>query len=241
MNIFTKPNAKRSKLILAFSTLSLMLSTFSACKKTDDTSTPISYLSVVNASPTVGTYNIYFNDGLVNTSGAISFGGGVNYKQLTPGTYTVKFTTASSIDNVFSKSVTLSENAAYSFFLINKLPTLDGLLVQDDVSGVSTDKGFIRFINLSPDAPALDLFVTDASTSTISDKAYKSASGFVTVDPKTYSFTVKNKITGATVGKLDGAVVAAGVHYTIIAKGLINADTEGTDRGFGVQIITNQQ
>ena len=234
-NIFTKSRAINSNFIIAFSFAMLFIS---SCKKTEDTTASMAYLTIVNASPTLGTYNVYVNNSVVNNSGALPFGGSVKYMQLAAGSYAVKFTTASSIDNLLTKNISLAENTAYSFYLLEKAPNLDGLLIQDNLSDVSTEKGFIRFINLSPNAPALDLYVTDATTSTISDKTYKTASGFIAVDPKTYSFDIKNKATGLSVGKLEGAVVAAGVHYTIIARGIIGG-TE-PDRNFSAQIIANQ-
>ena len=61
-------------------------------------------------------------------------------------------------------------------YLINKPARMDVYTIGDDLSAPATDKAYIRFINLSPDAPALDLAKTSATTMLITNKAFKNAS-----------------------------------------------------------------
>ena len=239
MKISTSFNYKRSTYSLIMMAVAAGSLLFNSCKKDDTTAAVISGLSIINASPTPSTYNVYLNtDTKVNTA-ALPFGGTRSYVNIPTGSNTLKFTSASSIESILTKTIVSTENVAYSYYLIgNTAANLDGLLITDDLSVPSGEKAYVRFINVSPDAPALDLAVTAATANTISDKSYKAASAFVQLDPKTYSFDIKDKATGVVKTTLTGIVLAAGGHYTIIAKGMNNPT--GLEIGFGGQVITNQ-
>lgn len=208
--------------------------TLLSCAKEDTEVTTYPYLSIANFSPTLGTYDSYIDGIRANSSGAISFGGTLAYVQLAVGDHTISFTTDNSVNKVLTKTLTLNEGIVYSAYLIDKDINMDVLLVKDDMAAVSTDKAFVRFINLSPDAPALDLSVKDMEP-LILGKAYKSASAFQSIDPTSYSFEVKSN--GTVLARLTDQTFVAGKYYTLISRGLINFGD--TDQSFGLQLITN--
>ncbi|TCD12656.1 DUF4397 domain-containing protein [Pedobacter frigidisoli] len=228
MKNFTLKNFSYFTVILFF------LATTLSCKK-EETDTTISYLRVINASPTSATYNAYFNGTMLNTV-ALPYAGAVAYSSYSAGSYNINFTTASSAVSLFTKTISLNQNTSYSFYLINKLGALDGLTIGDDLSTPSLDKAYIRFINLSPDAPALDLAKSAATTSLITNKAYKSASGFIAVDAGTYALDAKDSNLGAVKTSLASTTFVAGYHYDIICGGLITPAND-TERPLNLQAI----
>jgi len=236
MKTFTKNLYSNSNRFFALSIVFLSVLLLNSCKKGTTEVAESTYLSIINAAPTSATYNVYLNDGKANAA-ALPLGGSINYLQLTPGNFSVKFTTASNIESLFTESVSLAVNTIYSYYLISDNNQLDGLLVTDAV-GAATDKSFVRFINLSPDAPALDVAVTDATTKLITNQSFKSASAFVSVDPSTYSFDIKETSTGTIKTKLTSAVLSAGVYYTIISRGVLNPT--GAQEPFSAQLIANK-
>ena len=213
----------------------VVLTSLTACKKTDTGDPTISYLRVINASPSVATYNAYFNGSIVN-SAALPFAGSAAYISSAPGAYALKFTTASSAESVLTKTITLGASTYYSSYLINKPAALDVYTIGDDLSLPATDKAYIRFINLSPDAPALDLAKASATTSLFTNKAFKSASGFITVDAGTYSFDAKETATGTIKTSLTSTSFVAGYHYDIICGGLVTPAND-TERALSLQAI----
>lgn len=232
MKNFTKTGTKSGRLsigVLFFFCVTAMLS----CAKNSEP-TPYAYMSITNVSPTLGTYNVYVDGTKSNTGGAVAFGGFLSYGTLTAGSHTLNFTTESSTVSLLEKTVNLEENGVYSAFLINKDSDMDVLLIADEMSVASTDKAFIRFINLSPDAPALDLALLNGET-LVSSKVYKASSAFQTIDPKTYSFELKANGEVQTV--LADLELTAGRYYTIISKGLMTVGD--IDQPFGAQLITN--
>jgi len=230
--MFTAKAKRLFAIILFLSTIFL-----NSCKKSGElVIEKYAYIRIVNASPGLGTYNVYANEQIMN-SAAIPFGGTIAYKTFEPNTHTFKFTSASSTTSLFTKDISLKENEVSSYYLIGKPGQLDGLLVFDGNQDASlSEKAFIRFINLSPDAPALDLNVVGA-TSVTTNKSYKAYSTFAEVEAKKYSFEIKDTATGAVKATLTDVSFAAGRYYTIIARGLLNPGVN--EQPFSAQSIIN--
>ena len=234
MKFSTSKNLKKTSLNALF--IIMAISIFSSCAKTDNADITIAYLRAVNASPSLATYNAYLGGSLISAA-ALPFAGSSAYSSRTAGTYSLKFTSGSNTESLFSKDVSLSQNTSYSYYLINKPGQLDGLLISDDRSVPSADKAYIRFINLSPDAPALDLIKTGTTTSYATNKAYKTNTSFVAVDAGTYSLDVKDTANGAVKTTKTDAVFAAGYHYDIICGGLVTPAND-TERALNLQVLT---
>ena len=236
MKIFTRLNSKHFSRLASLLLLAAAACTLNSCAKDDNTVTPISGLSVVNASPTLATYNVYLNSAKVNTA-ALPFTGTVNYFQITPGANSVMFTTASSIESVLTTSINLEADKAYSLYLVDKQENLDALLVPDDLSLTPTDKAVVRFINLSPDAGTLTLNQT-GGTSLSAEQAYKGSSAFATAEAKTYSLEIQDKATGLILAKQEDVTLTAGRTYTIIAAGMVAPSTN--EQALRIQALTNR-
>ncbi|MBC6108848.1 DUF4397 domain-containing protein [Pedobacter sp. CCM 8938] len=220
-----------------FSALSVILIAlaFTSCKKEDTVDPTLSALRVINASPSSATYNVYLDGSLINAA-ELPFAGSLSYVQKTAGTYSLKFTTGSSVESLLTKSINMNQSVYQSFFLINKPGALDGLYVTDDLNVPSADKAYIRFVNLSPDAPALDLAKTGATTALITNKAFKVASSFISIDPGTYSFDAKDTSTGLIKTTLSSTTFVAGYHYDVICGGLISPAND-TERALTLQAL----
>jgi len=197
----------------------LILTLFSACKK-EEVDNSLTYLRIINTVPTLATYLPYLNSA-ASSSAALPYGGSTGFKTLSAGTSTIKFTSENNAESLLTKNFTLSPNTFSSYYLINKPGSLDGLLITDDLSLPSVDKAYIRFINLSPDATALDLVKTGENTALISNKAYKAASGFIAVSPGTFTFNAKESASGIVKVGSESVTLAAGYHYDVICGGLV--------------------
>ena len=226
----TTKNFKKSSQILVLSLALLAVS----CSKDDDPGTAAGYLSIINASPSLATYNVYLNNDIMNAA-ALPLGGTIAYTPIAAGTYDLKFTTASNTESLLTRSITLNDSTTSSYFLIGKSGALDLLKVTDHISSGSL-KAAVRFINLSPDAPALDLTINGAAI-VINNQFYKQASDFVAIDPGTYNFDIKARATGDVKTTLNGVTMAAGGYYTIFVRGMeIPGDTE---HPLAAQLFTN--
>jgi len=105
-------------------------------------------------------------------------------------------------------------------------------------TAVPDENPYVSVMNASPTVATgpLDLALADNAI-LIGDHAYKAASGFIQVDPGTYSFAINDSESGALKYQLAGQTLAAGKVYSIVALGMNNpADT---DRAFTAELITN--
>lgn len=236
MKNFTTVLSSKLVRLLTLLLVSTGLLAITSCKKIqENTKTPISYLRVINASPTLGTFDVYINTQKANT-GALPFGGAIKYIQPSAGQCDLKFTIANDIDAVLTKSVTLTADAAYSYYLIDKGANLEGLLITDVMPTTATEKAYVKFINLSPDAPALSLNIVGGA-SLATSKTYKTNSEFIAVDVKTQSFEIKDGA-GIVKASLLDEPIQGGRYYTIIARGYLNPGNN--DQRFSAQAIINQ-
>ncbi|RZM28180.1 MAG: DUF4397 domain-containing protein [Pedobacter sp.] len=207
-----------------------------SCKKEPVEVVDVSFLSITNTVPTLGTFNLYMNQNRVN-NGALPFGGTINYFQVKSGTYNAKLTTESNAESLLTKDFDFEKDKIYSLFIVGKGAGLEYLLINDEIRTLSVEKAYIRFINLSPDAPALSLVAKD-SAAVVSDKTYKSASAFVEINPKVYTLQIRDKVTGATINKdLPNVDIKKGKFYTVISKGLLTPLE--IEQPFGGLVISN--
>lgn len=206
-----------------------------ACKKQETVDSTLSNFRVINAAPTLGTYNVYLNGSVLN-SAALPFAGSTAYLAQNAASYSLKFTYENAAESLLTKTITLNSSTYQSFYLINKPNALDILAVTDDLGVPSTDKAYVRFINLSPDAPAFDLAKTSATTSLTTNKTFKTASGFIAVDPGTFTLDLKETSTGIVKAISESTTFLAGYHYDVIAGGLVNPAND-TERTLSVQVL----
>ncbi len=219
-----------------------VLITLSSCKKEETDTTAYTALSVYNASPTFSTYDFYLGDTKLN-SVALPFGGGFAYTQRLAGDYSVKYTTAGQIESVLTRTIGLSQNNYFSYFLLGKPGSFDAVLFNDDLSATSTTHAYVRFINLSPDAPAMDLAskISTATTSTsfTTKTAYKSATAYLPLVAGKYTFELKDNATAALKASLTDVTLVANGHYTIICKGFV-APASALELPISAQVIINR-
>lgn len=218
--------------ILFFLTIIMLVS----CKKQEVDTTVYSAITVVNASPTAATYDVYLGTNKLNAA-ALPLGGGVSYFRQVAGSYDLKFTVAGRGESVFTRTVNLNQNTYHSFYLIGSPSSFDGIFATDDLTASSTTQAFVRFVNLSPDAPALTLGITGGAA-VGSSQAFKGVGSFVQVAPSTQSFELKDNssVVRATV---TGVNLVANGYYTIIARGLVNP-INGSDLPLAAQLIVTK-
>jgi len=224
-----------SFLAKGFMALTVCLILLSSCKKTETDTTPYTAVAVYNASPSVATYDVYLGSTRLNNA-ALPLGGGVAYSQQVAGSYDIKLTVAGRAESLYTKTVNLTQNNYHSFYLIGKPNAFDGIFLTDDLSATSTTNAFVRFVNLSPDAPALSLAITGGAAVATS-QTYKGVSPFVQVAAGSHAFEVKDN--GIVKATLAAVTLVANGHYTIFANGLITP-TSPSEIGLGAQIVVNK-
>ena len=116
----------------------------------------------------------------------------------------------------------------YTAFLANTPAKAELFVLTDTLAQPAAGKTAIRFVNLSPDAPAVDLVIKNGPTM-FTNKAYKGYSGFLPLTGnQTYTIEVHQAGTSTILAKAVDVQLTANNLYTVWFHGL-SAGTAGTD------------
>lgn len=232
----TLTNLKLSLKILSAAIIGSVL--LSSCSKDfDNTPAPaVSGLNIIHAIPSTELLDFYVDNTRANNED-FGYTKKLGYYNLYSGERTLIITKKNNTATVLSQKFTMQPERGYSLFIVNKLETPQYVLVKDSAAALTTGKANVRFINLSPDAPVLNLAIAGATTDLVTDKAFKQYSEFITIDAAAkVTFNVKNKDTGVIEASLPDIKIESGKAYTIWVKGLKSA----TDNNkLGLSIFTH--
>lgn len=206
-------------------TLVLGATLLSSCLKDNDDNTnqPISALTVVNAySGSLATDFYLDNQGIVtiNYKGATN-----NYFNIYPGTRRLRVNKSGTGIILADNSYTFGEGKYFSLFIANKTEAnADSavfVVTQDSLVNTPTGKASIRFVNLTPGTRNFDVAIKGSATPLFSNRAFKSATDFVTIDPSA-NFIVEIREAGTATVKYEipSFAIAAGNIYTVYTSGL---------------------
>jgi hypothetical protein len=230
MNILTNISAS-FKIFAAALTLSAVM--VSCTKDQDNIPAPtVSGLNVIQASPTNEKLNFIVDNTIANTSD-FSYTNKIGYLNLYSGSRQLSVAKKGSTTPIFGAKVAFNPQIAYSLFIIGKLDTAKFLVLKDSASTPAAGKAKIRFVNLSPDAPALNLAIAGKNTDLFTNKMYKQYTTFETIDAaEKVTFNIKDN-TGVVQSTLADIKVEQGKIYTIWVKGF-KAATDDTKLGLAI-------
>jgi hypothetical protein len=209
-----------------------------SCLKTDNSTynPPTALLSFIQASPDESPLDFYLNSNKVNL-GSLYFGDNIDYVSAFAGARTAYFYNSGTTTPILSTPITLNQGTAYSLFLTGKSTSPGVLLLTDTLNKPSTSNASVRFVDLSPDAPAVDLAVQGGAV-LAPNKSYKGYSSFVPLPAQSnYTFVVRQAGTSTVLATLSNVPMVSGTVYTIWFGGLV-ASTNNNDK-LSANIITN--
>ena len=209
--------------------LAFMVAGAAGCVKTGSGSTTtnnnISFVTLMNMAPYSPSTEVYFN-GIKQTS-AISAGSYTsNYGQIPAGAYDIQFKVAGS-DSILSE-IPSSTYDSLNFYTLILYNTAGGgqtrsLKINDDFSTLSSSSANYRFFNLSPDVPAVDLYLNSATAEhgrTPADNAsYGLYNIFQPLTPGVYTIQAKKAGTDSVIASATSISLLAGSPYTIFLQG----------------------
>lgn len=192
---------------------------------------------VVHASPDAPGVDLLVDNAKVNTS-PLTFPNNTGYLDVQAGKRNVKVNAAGTSTTVIDANLDLERNESYSVFAINTLSEIEPLVLEDDLDAPAAGKAHVRFVHLSPDAPAVDIAVANGPV-LFSNRAFKSATEFTPVDAATYDLEVRLAGTNTVVLTVPDVQLSNGRIYTIFARGLVSPPADNSN-GLGAEIIVNK-
>jgi hypothetical protein len=208
---------------------------FTGCNDDED-EMDMAKVLVVHASPDAPGVDILVDDTKVNTA-ALTFPNNTAYLDVEAGQRNIKVNVSGANPAVtaINTNVTFAKDKNYSVFAGNAVANIEPLLFEDNLAAPATGKAHVRFIHLSPDAPAVDVALTGGAA-VFPNISFKNGTSFAPLDAGTYNLEVRVAGTQTVALPLPGVVLEAGKIYTVFAKGFL----AGTGaQALGAQIIVN--
>lgn len=214
--------------------LVLMLS---SCLKDHNTyyAPPAASVSFFQAAPDQAAIDLYFNNNKVNWN-PITYGNGLYYFNAYTGLRTINLYSTGTGTKLYSDTMTLKQNNIYSLFLVEPNGQPQIISLNDTINQPASGQANVRFVDLSPDAPAVDLALN--SNVQVSNRGFKGFSSFepITGD-KIYNIEVRQKGTSTVLASLSNVTLNIGGVYTIVLSGLANGTTNNDK--LTINYITN--
>lgn len=211
--------------------LSLSMVFFASCLKNNDSykdSENVSAIEVINASSGSTSLDVAL-DGNRLYANYFNFGNRINYFRAFTGTRNFKVfnnNLGNSSTAIFSKDIVLNNGKYYSAFIVDTAAKMDVIVLKDSTRGAGRDSVRIRFANMSPDAPAIDLYANGAETPIVTNISYKTASEFISFPSKAnVIFDIKPTGKNTLLATLEPINLFDGYVYTIWAGGYVSGSS----------------
>jgi len=210
----------------------LLISSFLlvSCSDNDDNNTAPELekanVLVVHASPDAPGVDLLVDGNLAGSN--LTFPNNTGYLPVDEGSRNIKVNVNGTSTTVIEADLTLDGMVNYSVFAVDQVANLSPLVIVDDLTAPAMGNAHVRFIHLSPNAPAVDITTKDG-TVVFGNYDFKDYSDFTPLPAASYDLQVRLAGTETVVLELNGIAVSDGNIYTVFAKGLVGGTgTRGT-------------
>lgn len=182
-----------------------------------------SYIRVLHASPNAPPVDIYANGVMIAKN--LAYRQLTDYLSVPPGTYNIEvYPTGQKINPVIDTDFNIPCNSAYTVAAIGYLDDISLMPIREVyMPQINRDKSYVRFIHLSPNAPAVDVTLPDG-TMLFENVSYKEHTKYLEVDPGNYKIQVKPAGSDQPVLTIPNATINPGMIYSVYAVGLVGED-----------------
>lgn len=212
-----------NRLIFLFAAFVLVLSTAFVPPAQANNVQPLaptgqSFVRVLHAVPGAPAVDVWIDGGLVIEN--LSFGEISDYLSMPSGSYDVEvFETGTTTTPIIdAPGVVFASGQDYT--IAARLDGTDAVpeIYEDNNTLPADGKVHVRFIHLSPDAPAVDVAVT-GGPDLFTNVAYADSTEYLEVDPGTYDLEVRQAGTSIVALPLPGISLQSDTVYTVFAVG----------------------
>ena len=184
------------------------------------------YIRFLNASPAQSDVDIYVNGRKVASN--LLYRGFTEYLKVFPGWYRVAVFPAGKRTNPLTvANIQLRSNQIYTAALIG-LDTFELQVLNDTRRVLNPNRAYVRFAQLSPNAPQMDAYWDDALV--VSELDYQDVSRYLAATPGSHNLKMRDTLSGAVILEDPDITVQGGKAYTIYVVGDIYDRT-------GLQVI----
>ncbi len=146
------------------------------------------------------------------------------YAELPAGTYNIQVVPAGQTEPVvIDVDLTFAEGTSYTAAAVNTLANIEPLLLVDD-NTLSPDRGRLRFVHASPNAPAVDIAIANGGPVLYRNVMFKEARPYRQGPAGTYDLEVRLAGTETVVLDVPGVEIIPNRVLTVFAIGLVEGE-----------------
>lgn len=185
---------------------------------------PVGSVRVIHTVPDAPNVDVYVNDEMVVDD--LAYGDYTDYLSVLEGTYEVELYVAGTKDSpVLSDTLTISDNSILTIAAVGNLSDIEFLAINDADEDKTPERSMVRFLHLSPNAPAVDITLPDG-TVVFSNISFEQITPYIDVMPMDYTLQVRVAGTDDIVLTVPNVTLKEDEYYTVYAIGLVGEDPE---------------
>ena len=185
------------------------------------------YIRFFNASPAEQRVDIYVNGRRVASN--LLYREFTEYTKVLPGSYRVAVFAAGTRRNPLAVSrIRVQSNKIYTLAFIGLRGDLTTQLIDDTRRTLNGNRAYVRFVQLSPNAPTMDAYWDDSLV--ISELEYQDVSRYLQTSVGRHNLKMRDSLSGANLVEHPNIQLQGGKAYTIYVVGDMNDRT-------GLQVI----
>jgi hypothetical protein len=188
---------------------------------------------VIHASPDAPGVDLLVDDAVAGTN--LEFPNNTGYLAVTAGMRNIKVNVTGTATTVIEADLDFAKDKSYSVFAVDAVANIGALVIEDNLAAPMSGNAHVRFIHLSPDAPAVDITTTSGAI-VFGNKSFKEYTEFTPLAADTYDLQVRLEGTSTVVLELPGIALEDGKIYTVFAKGFVGGSGS---QALGAEIIVN--
>ena len=180
------------------------------------------YIRFMNASPAETRVDIYVNGRKVASN--LLYRNFTEYMKVFPGWYRIAVFAAGTIRNPLTvTTLQVQANSITTLAVIGLSGNISTLAIDDSRRFLNLNRSYVRFVQLSPNAPTMDAYWDDSLV--VSELNYEDISRYMTTSPGSHNLKMRNSLSGANLVEHPDVRVEGGKAYTIYVVGDINDRT----------------
>ena len=186
-----------------------------------------SYIRFFHAVPNRGPVDIYINGRRVAKN--LNYRHFTEYMKAFPGYYRVAVFPAGNITTpLFINYMNLIGYRIYTGVIAGNSEDASLEMINDNRRYLKKDTAYVRFVQMSENAPAMDVYVDDSLA--IADLNYKEVSRYMAISPGSHNIKLRDYLSGAVLMEDPDMTVRGGKAYTVYIVGDVKDRT-------GLQVI----
>lgn len=179
-----------------------------------------SNVRILHSVPNAPNVDVYANGSLLISN--LAFGKLSKYMTLSPDEYEFQIFVTGTYDKpILSQNIQLIANANYTISVVTLANNLYLFKLKDDNVPVTKSQAFLRFINLSANAPLLSLSLPNGIV-LFNGAEYLETTGYYQLSSGIYNFEVLLGSSEVTTKYIKNITLDGGKFYTIYIIGLFN-------------------